>query len=269
MSDIGMRESIQDNDSPEFERATSIGLLKAGISHDIRNSLNWMMLRGESLYKRWKFICTHASVSLEEPFRAGVCRQDWADLSQWITKAIEDMQKGCRQIEEMLESLQSYVNGENPKERRLVDLNHTVEEAVRIAQDHIRECTRHFSLCLDPRVPVVRGRTVELEQIVLNLIINACQSLRSADRPISVFTSTENDRWALLAVKDGGEGIAPEDKSRIFEPFFTTRARNGGTGMGLAMVRKIVHGHGGEIGFESALNEGSCFVVRLPLIYAS
>ena len=112
------------------------------------------------------------------------------------------------------------------------------------------------------------GDRIQLEQVVLNLLQNACQALPDAGRGVRITTAREHGKGAHGAVRvevsDEGSGIAPEDLARITDPFFTTKRRTGGTGLGLAISRRIVKSHGGSLSFRSTVGVGTGAVVTLP-----
>jgi len=139
-------------------------------------------------------------------------------------------------------------------------LDRVVEDAVQaaLAQQGVRiDLARE----LDPEVPPVAMDARLVRQAVLNIAVNAVQAMARGGR-ITIRTRREGDR-ALVEIEDSGPGIADEVKRRIFEPFFTTKAS--GTGLGLAVVKRIVEGHGGAVTVRSAPGAGTVFVLRFPL----
>ena len=121
---------------------------------------------------------------------------------------------------------------------------------------------------LDPALPCVVGDRMQLEQIVLNLLNNAEQAIRSSGADaghVSIRTRADGAA-AILEIEDDGPGIPDETRDRIWEPFWTTKGFGAGTGLGLTVVRDIVAGHGGEITATRSAGDGACFVVRLPAI---
>ena len=110
------------------------------------------------------------------------------------------------------------------------------------------------------------GEGPALVQVVLNLVVNAANAITSgtaAENTILLKVSSKGDQ-AVLVVKDTGHGIPYEQQEKIFDPLFTTRAEEGGTGMGLSIVSRVVSRLGGDIDLESAPGQGACFTVHLP-----
>jgi two-component system NtrC family sensor kinase len=114
-----------------------------------------------------------------------------------------------------------------------------------------------------PDLPPVLGVRQELEQVLLNLLVNAWHAM-SGGGTLTI-TTERRDARAVIAIADTGYGIPEEHMSRLFEPFFTTKAAEQGTGLGLAVVHQLITGHGGHIDIASQVNQGTTVTVTLPL----
>jgi signal transduction histidine kinase len=118
---------------------------------------------------------------------------------------------------------------------------------------------------LDASAPKVRGDEQKLQQVVLNLLVNAESALRDAKvRHLSVMTRRRNEA-IVIVVSDTGHGMTPSVSQRVFEPFFTTKPPGEGTGLGLSVSYGIIQAHGGTISVESTLDVGTTFTISLPL----
>ncbi|MBW2145060.1 MAG: GHKL domain-containing protein [Deltaproteobacteria bacterium] len=129
----------------------------------------------------------------------------------------------------------------------------------------LKKATRHFSVGYAANLPGIKGNTQHIEQVAINLIINACEALPDNEHSIQV--STEYDPKSdsvVVKVRDQGEGMFPEVLERIGDPFFTTKRDGGGTGLGLAISTRIINDHGGKIEFDSAPGEGTTVTVTFP-----
>jgi len=150
--------------------------------------------------------------------------------------------------------------------RRPVDLNATVREVLKIARSEL--ITRHarVTTALDPGLPVVPADRVQMQQILLNLLMNACDAMSGrpvADRKLQLSTRIVPDESCVeVTVVDNGCGIPAGDLERIFQPFVTTKPR--GMGMGLAICRSVAESHGGRLWAESA-GAGATFRLRVPV----
>jgi signal transduction histidine kinase len=151
-----------------------------------------------------------------------------------------------------------------------VDVAKVLHSAYSILQHQIQKQTDHCDLDLPETLPPIRGNAQQLEQVFINLILNALQSLPSRTAHLWVTAETEADGAQLrVSVIDQGTGIKDEDLQHIFDPFFTTRPDQGGTGLGLSICQRIVQNHGGTIDIQSQRGVGTAVSVHLPIREAS
>lgn len=149
---------------------------------------------------------------------------------------------------------------------RPVKMNKLIEDVVDLVREDATLRTVEISLLLDPDVTTVWGERIQLQQVILNLIINAFEAMEAADitiRRLTIKTLMVDKRSIAILVRDTGPGISAERLGRLFEPFFTTKP--GGLGMGLVICRSIVQAHRGEISVVNNANEGTTFRVVLPV----
>jgi signal transduction histidine kinase len=121
---------------------------------------------------------------------------------------------------------------------------------------------------IEPNMPTIDANAGQLQQVFMNLIINAHHAMPDGGE-LTVKTGTLPDDRVFVEISDTGCGISPEDINRIFDPFFTTKDEGQGTGLGLAVSRNIIENHGGEIGVHSSLDAGTTFRVVLPRVAPS
>jgi polar amino acid transport system substrate-binding protein len=146
-----------------------------------------------------------------------------------------------------------------------VDLNSVVACSLVMVEGLIRKSTDHFSVDYSPTAPEIMGNDTQLEQVVVNLVTNACQALENRSQGISVAVSRSPDGEAVvLSVEDEGVGIPAEDLPRVMDPFFTTRRAAGGSGLGLFVSYRIIEAHGGSVRFDAARSRGVRVEVSLP-----
>jgi two-component system NtrC family sensor kinase len=149
-------------------------------------------------------------------------------------------------------------------ESKTSDLNECLESTITIAWNELKyraELVRNYG-----ELPLVYCNPQQLNQVFLNLLINAAHAVEKKGRmgKITVTSRMAGD-WIEVMIEDDGCGIPPEVQGRIFEPFFTTKEPGKGTGLGLSISYDIVKKHGGEIAVASTMGEGSLFTVRIPL----
>jgi len=182
-----------------------------------------------------------------------------ADLRE-IRTMVRDIVSDDVRAAEVIQRLRAMLTrGEISREP--VDLANVIKDVLDLAR--IDLSTRHVSveMAFDPYLPLVLGDRIQLQQVVLNLIVNACESMTSIDageRRISISAHFESSSCEVMcAVRDRGAGIASDDLERIFQPFVTTKVQ--GLGMGLAICRSIIEAHGGRLWAENSPGGGATF----------
>lgn len=147
-----------------------------------------------------------------------------------------------------------------------VDLNHLVQDVLDFIRGEFLMRGVELKTSYARDLPQVQGDRVQLQQVVLNLVVNACDAMQDSrkQRVLSVATSQTAEGLVQVSVSDTGCGIAPEQLERVFEPFYTTKAS--GLGMGLAICRRVANVHGGTLSAQSRAGEGSVFRLALPAV---
>ena len=219
------------------ERLASLGLLAAGVAHEINTPLTG--------------ISSYAQMLLEE------CSPD--DPRREALHKIE------LQTHRAAEITGSLLNLARPEETSFegVECARTIREVVQLFEPQIRGRGIDFELDVEDRLPMISGHTGKLQQVLLNLLMNARDAVESGGR-IKLSARRAEGRIHML-VEDDGIGIADEDLGSVFDPFFTTKGRGRGTGLGLSITYGIVQEHGGEIQVESRPGEFTRFRVDLPV----
>lgn len=267
----------------ESERFEALGTLAGGIAHEINTPSQYVGDNLEFLASAFPDLldviqgCLNVIDTLRgrKEFSQAVAQVDAlsqeADLDylrRELPTAIEHSRDGVRQISSIVLAMKEFSHP-SEKEKSFVDLNHALENTLTIS----RNAWKHLALAdrqLDSAIPTVPCLPGEMNQVFLNLIVNAAQALAEAGRTpdagrITVSTSVEGEQ-AVIRIADNGTGISADIQDKIFNPFFTTKAVGKGTGQGLAIAQDIVVvKHGGTIDFETVLGQGTTFTIRLPL----
>ena len=130
----------------------------------------------------------------------------------------------------------------------------------------IKNSTNHFSIEYGRNLPLLKGNFQRLEQVIINLVQNACQALTDARTGIFISVQYIEEKSAIIIkVRDEGMGISPETLNHITDPFFTTKHDSGGVGLGLSISSKIIEEHGGSMHFESEMGAGTKVTITLPV----
>lgn len=182
-----------------------------------------------------------------------------------IREVLGDIIADGRRASDVVRGIRSMVKKEKIA-RRSVGLNEVVMDALRMASPDALLHSCQLETSLDPNLPAIEGDPVQLQQVLLNLAINAFDAMRdtpSSKRKVVIATQSNGDGTVGMSVRDYGVGVSEEMRDRLFDPFFSTKTE--GLGMGLAIVRSIVESHGGTITVENARGGGTRFEFVLPV----
>jgi polar amino acid transport system substrate-binding protein len=251
----------------QADKMAALGVLVSGVAHEINNPngqllLNLPVLRDvyldarEVLERHWK----------ENPgFTLGGL--PYEAMRGELPGMLDEMLEGSRRIKRIVEDLKDFARREDAPRHEPVDLDAIVRAAVRLVDPSIQKATRRFELALAPDLPRVRGNAQRIEQVVVNLVLNACQALPDPSRAVRVSTRRAADGAGVqLVVEDEGVGIPDDHLPRLTDPFFTTKRDSGGTGLGLSVSAGIVKEHGGTLDFRSKPGAGTTVVLTLPAL---
>ena len=231
------------------EKMATIGLLAAGVAHEINNPLTSIRGFAEGLQRRMASLC--------ELLPDDELKNDFEEYLDIILKE-------CQRCSRIVRSLLTF-SPRRTTEFSPICLNPLIRNVLRILHHKLKHYPKELiGLDLDDGLPFVQGSTAELEQVILNLILNALDAVGTEGR-IDIRTRMARDGWAILEVADDGCGIRPENLPKLFEPFFTTKPVGSGIGIGLSTCYHIIQSHGGEIDVQSTYGQGSRFTVTLPV----
>lgn len=256
------REALQ------ASRLASVGQLAAGIAHEINTPVQYI---GDNL----RFIAT--ALAKLPPILDAACQSDAFQQAAAAAKlpylleelpiAVEESQDGVAQIARIVLSMKEFSHP-GTTAQSATDLNRAIESTLTVCRNtwkHVAEVVRQ----LDDNLPLVVCYAGEMNQVFLNLIVNAAHAIEECGKPlpgtIRIATRQRGD-WVEISIADSGNGVPDSIAEKIFDPFFTTKAVGKGTGQGLAICRDVVTvKHGGQITLDSIEGGGATFTIRLPL----
>ncbi len=270
---LAERERLQAS-LAQSDRLASMGMLAAGVAHEINNPLSYVLYNVESAAEDLPRLaddvrrCHDAlfrHLGPEEAARALGERPDTGlpAAMEDVVVRLREAASGANRIKEIARGLGTFSRVDRD-EVMPVQLQPVIEQALNMAFNQIKyraQVVRDY----DP-IPPVLAADGKLAQVFLNLFINAAHAIDEGhveENKIRVRAWAEGEA-VLAEVSDTGKGIAPEHHDRIFQPFFTTKEVGVGSGLGLAIARNIVTGFGGEISFSSEPGKGTRFLIRLP-----
>ena len=269
------------------EKLSAIGQLAAGIAHEINTPVQYVSDNIAFLSDIWNqldaamaFCLTpaHASITSDSrPSGAVTCAgppEEWDWLRQEVPKAISQSLEGIRRMSKILGAMRrfSHTGG---GEREQVDLNEALDATLTIAQNQIKHIA-DVQTDYQPNLPRLECYADEMNQVFLNLIVNATHAIREAskkqarERGKLTIRTRQIDNDVQIEIQDNGTGIPLPVCARVFDPFFTTKQVGEGTGQGLTICHDIVvQKHHGNIWFDTELDRGTTFFIRIPIQFDS
>jgi len=237
------RNPPQGRSAPDGRSIAEVTALAGGLAHELRNPLSTMMVNLQLLTEDLQDEHAEPSDTRRRALvRIGVVRRE-AERLQTLFDEFLSLAGPCR-LRRTSVDLRDVVN-------RLISFLDPTLKAAGITAEPIGP--EYSLICpVDEQL---------LDQALLNIVLNASDAMPGGGA-LSIEVRREAP-WAVISVRDTGTGIAPEDRARIFEPFFSTKPK--GTGLGLSVTERVIHEHGGNLTFETAVGKGTTFTIRFPL----
>jgi PAS domain S-box-containing protein len=282
VADLGSRRRAEE-ELRQAQKLEAVGRLAAGIAHEINTPVQFIgdntHFIQESLTALLELLGQYgdlreavASGSVDSELLARIAEaEDEADLeyvAREIPHALAQTLEGVGRVAEIVRAMKDFSHPDE-KEKVAVDVNRGLRSTITVARNELKYVAEVEADFGD--LPPVAGCPGDLNQVFLNLLVNASHAIADTPRPegekglIRIRTAREGEQ-VLIAISDSGTGIRPEVRSKIFDQFFTTKEIGRGTGQGLSLARAIVvEQHGGSLTFESEMGRGTTFFIRLPI----
>jgi len=248
------------------DKMRSLGLLVAGVAHEINNPNSIALLNTSLLAKAWNDIIPVLDRYHEQHGDFMIAGLSYDEMRDQIPRLHAELYESAKRVKTIVMDLKEYARQEPPRASALVDMNEVVRTAARLTQNRIKKATARFDTALSQAPVLVRGHKQRLEQVMINLLQNACDAVSGEEGAIEITVARRRKTRAVtITVADNGVGIAPDDVNLVTDPFFTTKRDQGGTGLGLSVSAGIIKEHQGEIRFTSRVGSGTTVTVTLPL----
>lgn len=250
-----------ENTLKQAQKLESIGQLAAGIAHEINTPIQYIGDNTTFLSDAFQDLFSALqSIKNEVP--------DFEFLTTEVPKAVEQTLDGVKQVSRIVKAMKDFAHP-GTEEKTPLDLNRAIDNVVTVAKNEWKYFAEVVT-DLDPLIPPVPALPGELNQVFLNLLVNAVHAIQAAGKAglgkITIATKRIGNS-VEVRLTDSGSGIPERIRDRIFDPFFTTKPVGQGTGQGLSIAHSVVvQRHGGSISFETELGVGTTFIVSLPLI---
>jgi len=224
----------------QAEKMTAVGLLVSGVAHELNNPLAGVVGYSQLLLK--------------------------SDTEERVRRGLEKINREAERCKKIVQNLQTFARKHKPQ-KDYVGINGILESTLELRSYQLKVDNIGVDLDLDADLPKTMADFHQLQQVFLNIIINAHQAMAAAGRPGSLTLRTRNrDEEIVVEIQDNGPGIPVENLGKIFDPFFTTKEVGQGTGLGLSICYGIIQEHRGRITARNAPGGGAIFQVSLPVI---
>jgi polar amino acid transport system substrate-binding protein len=275
----------------QADKMAALGVLVSSMAHEINNPNGLILLNLPLINEMMTDIEPILTAHYREHGDFPMGGLAYSRMCREVPQLLDEMQDAAKRIKRMVDDLKHFSKKSDADFKELVDVNNVVRTSLRLVEHSLRRSAIHCTVHYAEPIPLITGNSHRLEQVIVNLLLNAAQAIESSssrDKPdmiykplVNVVSSSKGipnaEKGILIStmfdqatgtvvvkVHDDGVGIPPEHLHRLTDPFFTTKRDTGGTGLGLAISTEIIKEHGGSIHFESLSNEGATVIVRLP-----
>lgn len=241
----------------QAEKLASLGQLAAGVAHEINNPIGYVSSNVATLKK---YLEVYERV-IAEPNEKN--RNTYQAVQQEVQPLFDETQEGIARVKNIVQDLKDFSRSNATTQFVRADIHHGLQSTLNIVNHEIKnKAVVVKALSSTPEIECVPS---QINQVFLNLIVNAAQSLVPEKKGIITLRSGHDNTHVWFEVADNGCGMDDKTLSKIFDPFFTTKSPGQGTGLGLSVTLGIVQRHGGTITAQSELGAGTCFRVTLPI----
>jgi polar amino acid transport system substrate-binding protein len=258
------REKMYEQQIRQADRLASLGQLVSGIGHEINNPNQFIRGNVKILKQALDDMLPIVDAWHTEHPDLKVARLPYPFFRKHVMTLVDDMAHGSERIKGIVEGLKRFARRDEGLLIDTVEVNTLVEACTRLVHNEVH---KHADIVLDlsPEVPTFTGNAQKIEQVIVNLLVNASQAMPEDRRGRITVRSRAQDGDVVVEVEDDGKGMNESTIKQIFEPFFTTKRAKGGTGLGLAIAYRIIEEHRGHISVRSAPGVGTTFMLRLPV----
>jgi signal transduction histidine kinase len=259
------REKTFEQQLQQADKLASLGELVSGIGHEINNPNQFIRGNVKILQQALEDLLPIVDDYQQSHPDLKIARLDYKFFREHIMTLVEDMAHGSERIKGIVEGLRTFVRKDDGLLVDNIDINSLIQAGTRLVHNQVHK-KAEIELELASDLPNFTGNAQKIEQVLINLVVNASDAMREdAKGKITLKTSLQDDNQLLIEVTDNGMGMTSKTVKQIFDPFFTTKRARGGTGLGLAISYRIIEEHGGTITVASQPGEGTTFKITIPI----
>ncbi len=243
----------------------SIGIMLSGVTHEINNPNYVIKQNALILIETWNELLPFINDCSKETPNIKFNSLSISEINEIIPDLINDISYGSDNISSIINNLKSFVKKDKNGNVEVVNINETIKNVVQMLHISINKKCTNFQLNLADSLPDILGCQQRLQQVFINIIINALEAIRKASDAIIISTSTDGNT-VTVRIRDEGIGIQKNiNTDKIFDAFFTTKTDKGGSGLGLSISQSIVMQHHSEIKINTDLDIGTEFIIDFPI----
>lgn len=246
-------------------KLASLGKLVAGVAHEINNPNTFILgnlkIIQEAIQDIFPILEDYHSKNKD----LKIARLNYNVFKENISTLVDDMINGANRTKKIVGDLRNFAKKDDGSLTDEVDLNYIIKNNLTLTRKHVRKYAE-LEIKLAENIPTFIGNSNKLEQVLLNLVMNAAESIEKGNGLVKIETRyDEKKNEIILIVEDNGCGMDENTLKNIFDPFFTTKRNKGGTGLGLSITYGIIKDHEGKIEVESKIDVGTKFMIRIPV----
>ena len=252
-------------DLTNTQKAASLSILVSGIAHELGNLNNCITFNIPILRDYIKELIHIIDFHVKNYKEFEVFGMSYPEFHRDVFRILDNVEHASSRITETGSDLKEFVSVASAEKQRWVDVSSVINKTVALCQGQIRKTVKFFEVNIAEDLPPIFTYPRALEQVLVNLLINAAQAVDGGDSRLMLTAKHVNTRRYRLniEVSDNGCGMDEKTREKIFEPFFTTRVRENGSGLGLFVSKNLIEEIGGRIKVESKLGVGSTFRIVL------
>jgi PAS domain S-box-containing protein len=249
----------------QANKMTALGTLVSGVAHEINNPNQLVLLNAQVLANAWADAIEILDGYAQHEGGLTLAGLPHSEMRDTIPTLVRDIHESAQRIERIVNDLKDFARPGSSGGLGSVNVNAAAQRALRLLTHLIARRTTRFHTHFGSDVPPIQGDAQQVEQVVVNLVVNALEALPNATCGVTLSTCFDAEAGCvILEVEDEGSGIPAEHLPRLTEPFFTTKHDRGGTGLGLAITSSLVRAHGGSLSFTSEPGAGTRARVTVP-----
>jgi two-component system sensor histidine kinase ChiS len=243
----------------QTDKLISLGTIASGIAHEVNNPNQSILMSSQTL--KTDIACIFELLEENGITKDGeYLTGDYtlAELEKEIPETLSLIMRNSQRIKTIVEELRKYAREEPDALKEDVNINAVIESSIQLLHNQIKQRTHKLNVEYEKEIPLIKGHFQRLEQVIINLIQNACQALPDREKALFISTSyNKKNSKVIITIRDEGVGMDAEVMKKIYEPFFTTKRSAGGTGLGLSISLKIVKDLDGIMEFHSEPGKGT------------